>query len=124
MADDAQLARIEEVIQPVLRDRGLELVDVDWGGGRPEGGPRGVVWRAGGVAVGGVGGWGGGRRGGGKWGMASTWRGSSREATTWKCPRRGWIGCCARSASCAGRSASRCDAGRREDTSSPAGSPR
>jgi len=51
MADDAQLARIEEVIQPVLRDRGLELVDVDWRGSRPRGILRVFVDKPGGVRV-------------------------------------------------------------------------
>ncbi len=51
MPDDAELARIEEVIQPVLRDHGLELVDVDWRGVRPRGVLRVFVDQAGGVRV-------------------------------------------------------------------------
>jgi ribosome maturation factor RimP len=51
MADDAQLARIEEVIQPVLRDRGLELVDVDWRALRPRGILKVAVDKPGGVRV-------------------------------------------------------------------------
>ena len=51
MADDAQLARIEEVIQPVLRDRGLELVDVDWRASRPRGILKVAVDKPGGVRV-------------------------------------------------------------------------
>jgi ribosome maturation factor RimP len=52
MESEERTVRIEEVIQPVLRDHGLELVDLEW---RPRG-PRGVlrvfVDRPGGVAVG------------------------------------------------------------------------
>jgi ribosome maturation factor RimP len=51
MLDDAGLAKIEEVIQPVLRDHGLELVDLDWRGGRPRGVLRVFVDKAGGVRV-------------------------------------------------------------------------
>jgi ribosome maturation factor RimP len=51
MADDARLARIEEVIQPVLRDRGLELVDLDWRGTGPRGTLKVAVDKAGGVRV-------------------------------------------------------------------------
>ena len=51
MADDAQLARIEEVIQPVLEDRGLELVDLDWRGSRPRGILKVFVDKPGGVRV-------------------------------------------------------------------------
>ncbi len=51
MPDDAQLARIEEVIQPVLREHGLELVDLDWRGVRPRGVLRVFVDKMGGVRV-------------------------------------------------------------------------
>src|SRR5262245_45329081 len=51
MADDARLARIEEVIQPVLRERGLELVDLDWRGAGPRGILKVAVDKAGGVRV-------------------------------------------------------------------------
>jgi ribosome maturation factor RimP len=51
MPDDAQLARIEEVIQPVLREHGLELVDLDWKGVRPRGLLRVFVDKMGGVRV-------------------------------------------------------------------------
>jgi ribosome maturation factor RimP len=51
MPDDAQLARIEEVIQPVLREHGLELVDVDWKGVRPRGVLRVFVDKTGGVRL-------------------------------------------------------------------------
>src|SRR5262245_59510338 len=51
MADDARLVRIEEVILPVLRDRGLELVDVDWQGAGPRGTLRVAVDKVGGVRV-------------------------------------------------------------------------
>jgi ribosome maturation factor RimP len=51
MSDDAQLARLEEVIQPVLREHGLELVDVDWKGVRPRGVLRVSVDKTGGVRL-------------------------------------------------------------------------
>lgn len=51
MPDDAQTARIEEVIQPVLRDHGLALVDLDWRGSRPRGALRVFVDKPGGVRV-------------------------------------------------------------------------
>src|SRR5262245_2199541 len=51
MLDDAQLARIEEVIKPVLREHGLELVDLDCRGARPRGVVRVFVDKAGGVRV-------------------------------------------------------------------------
>jgi ribosome maturation factor RimP len=51
MSDDAQLARLEEVIQPVLREHGLELVDVDWKGVRPRGVLRVFVDKTGGVRL-------------------------------------------------------------------------
>ena len=51
MPDDAEVARIEEVIEPVLRDHGLTLVDLDWRGSRPRGALRVFVDRPGGVRV-------------------------------------------------------------------------
>ena len=51
MAGDAQVARMEEVIRPVLRDHGLELVDLDWRGARPRGVLKVFVDRPGGVRV-------------------------------------------------------------------------
>lgn len=51
MSDDAQLARLEEVIQPVLREHGLELVDLDWRGVRPRGVLRVFVDKTGGVRL-------------------------------------------------------------------------
>jgi len=51
MSDEAQLTRIEEVIQPVLRDHGLELVDLDWKGVRPRGVLRVFVDKMGGVRL-------------------------------------------------------------------------
>jgi ribosome maturation factor RimP len=51
MSDDAQLARLEEVIQPVLREHGLELVDLDWRGVRPRGVLRVFVDKMGGVRL-------------------------------------------------------------------------
>jgi ribosome maturation factor RimP len=52
MESEDWTARIEQIVQPVLRDHGLELVDLDW---RPRG-PRGLlrifVDKAGGVEVG------------------------------------------------------------------------
>ncbi|MGH7335410.1 MAG: ribosome maturation factor RimP [Candidatus Rokuibacteriota bacterium] len=51
MPDDALLARIEEVIQPVLGDHGLELVDLDLRGTRPRGALRVFVDKTGGVRL-------------------------------------------------------------------------
>jgi ribosome maturation factor RimP len=51
MLDDAQLARIEEVVEPVLRDHGLKLVDLDWRGSRPRGALKVFVDKPGGVKV-------------------------------------------------------------------------
>jgi ribosome maturation factor RimP len=51
MLDEAQVARLEEVIQPVLRDHGLELVDLDWRGSRPRGALKVFVDKPGGVRV-------------------------------------------------------------------------
>ncbi len=51
--DDAELAdRIEETVVPVLRDHGLELVDLDWRPLRPRGVLRLYVDKPGGVGIG------------------------------------------------------------------------
>jgi ribosome maturation factor RimP len=52
MQDDERDSRIEEVIQPVLRDHGLELVDLDWRPPRPRGVLRIFVDKRGGVGIG------------------------------------------------------------------------
>jgi ribosome maturation factor RimP len=50
--DDAELAdRIEENVVPVLRDHGLELVDLDWRPLRPRGVLRLYVDKPGGVGI-------------------------------------------------------------------------
>jgi ribosome maturation factor RimP len=51
MQDESD-SRIEEVIQPVLHDHGLELVDLDWRPHRPRGVLRVYVDKRGGVGVG------------------------------------------------------------------------
>ena len=51
MLDDAQIARIEEVIEPVLRDHALKLVDLEWRGSRPRGALKVFVDKPGGVKV-------------------------------------------------------------------------
>lgn len=52
MQDDERDARIEEVIVPVLREHGLELVDLEWRPHRPRAALRVFVDACGGVAVG------------------------------------------------------------------------
>ena len=52
MQDDERESRIEEVIQPVLRDQGLELVDLDWRPHRPRGVLRIFVDKPAGVGIG------------------------------------------------------------------------
>lgn len=52
MQDDERDARIEEVILPVLRDHGLELVDLEWRPHRPRAALRVFVDMRGGIAVG------------------------------------------------------------------------
>ena len=49
--DDERASRIEEVVAPVLRDHGLELVDLDWRGRRPRGVLRVFVDKPGGVGI-------------------------------------------------------------------------
>src|SRR5499425_2143342 len=51
MLDDERDARIEEIILPVLRDHGLELVDLDWRPHRPRGVLRVFVDKHGGVGI-------------------------------------------------------------------------
>jgi ribosome maturation factor RimP len=52
MQDDERDGRIEELIQPVLRDHGLELVDLEWRPHRPRGALRIFVDKRGGVEIG------------------------------------------------------------------------
>jgi ribosome maturation factor RimP len=49
-ADEREL-QIEEVVQPVLRDRGLTLVDLEWRAYRPRGVLRVYVDKPGGVGI-------------------------------------------------------------------------
>ena len=51
MQEDERIARIEEVIQPVLRDCGLELVDLEWRGQEQRGVLRLFIDKPGGVAI-------------------------------------------------------------------------
>lgn len=51
MPDDEQSGRIEEVIVPVLRDHGLELVELEWHPRRPRGVLRVFMDRPGGVGI-------------------------------------------------------------------------
>ena len=51
MLDDERDARIEEIILPVLRDYGLELVDLDWRPQRPRAVLRVFVDKHGGVGI-------------------------------------------------------------------------
>jgi ribosome maturation factor RimP len=51
MQSEDRAGRIEEVIQPVLRDHGLELVDLEWRARGPRGVLRVFVDRPGGVAI-------------------------------------------------------------------------
>ena len=51
MQEEERIARIEDVIQPVLRDHGLDLVDVEWRGQGQRGILRLFVDKPGGVAV-------------------------------------------------------------------------
>ena len=51
MLDDERDARIEEIILPVLRDHGLELVDLDWRPQRPRAVLRVFVDKHGGVGI-------------------------------------------------------------------------
>ena len=51
MREDEREVRIEETVQPVLRDHGLTLVDIEWRGHRPRGVLRLFVDRPGGVRI-------------------------------------------------------------------------
>jgi ribosome maturation factor RimP len=51
MQEDERELRIEEVVQPVLRDHGLTLVDLEWRGHRPRGVLRLFVDKPGGVGI-------------------------------------------------------------------------
>ncbi|HEV8640766.1 MAG TPA: ribosome maturation factor RimP [Methylomirabilota bacterium] len=52
MQDEERSAQIEEVIQPVLHDHGLELVDLEWRPRRPRAVLRVFIDKPGGVAIG------------------------------------------------------------------------
>src|SRR5437667_8771200 len=52
MDDAVQADQIEEVVMPVLRDHGLELVDIEWRPLRPRGLLRLYVDKPGGVGIG------------------------------------------------------------------------
>jgi ribosome maturation factor RimP len=51
MQDTERELRIEEVVQPVLRDHGLTLVDLEWRAHRPRGVLRLYVDKPGGVGI-------------------------------------------------------------------------
>jgi ribosome maturation factor RimP len=51
MQDDERELQIEEVVQPVLRDHGLTLVDLEWRPHRPRGVLRLYVDKPGGVGI-------------------------------------------------------------------------
>jgi ribosome maturation factor RimP len=51
MQDDERRLEIEGVVQPVLRDHGLELVDLEWRPRRPRGVLRLFVDKPGGVGI-------------------------------------------------------------------------
>jgi ribosome maturation factor RimP len=51
MPEEDEVGRIEETIVPVLRDHGLELVDVEWRGHGPRGLLRVYVDKPGGVGI-------------------------------------------------------------------------
>jgi ribosome maturation factor RimP len=51
MQGEERELRIEEVVQPVLRDHGLTLVDLEWRGHRPRGILRVFVDKPGGVGI-------------------------------------------------------------------------
>lgn len=52
MQDEDQIARIEEVIQPVLQGHGLEIVDIEWRRSGGRGVLRVAVDKPGGVGIG------------------------------------------------------------------------
>ena len=51
MQDEEKVARLEEIILPVLRDHGLTLVDVEWRGHGPRGILRVFIDKPGGVGI-------------------------------------------------------------------------
>src|SRR3989441_8623993 len=51
MQDDEKQLEIEGVVQPVLRDHGLTLVDLEWRPRRPRGALRLFVDKPGGVGI-------------------------------------------------------------------------
>ncbi len=51
MQDEERITQIEEVIRPVLRDHGVELVDVEWRGHGPRGVLRLFIDKPGGVGI-------------------------------------------------------------------------
>ncbi len=51
MSEDERVTRIEQVIQPVLRDYGLELVDLEWRTHGPRGVLRVFIDKPGGVGL-------------------------------------------------------------------------
>ena len=52
MEHEELIDRIEEVVQPVLQDHGVELVDVEWRGHGPRGLLRVFIDKPGGVGIG------------------------------------------------------------------------
>jgi ribosome maturation factor RimP len=52
MEDEERTIRLEEAVQPVLKEHGLELVELEWRGRRPRGVLRLFVDKPGGVEVG------------------------------------------------------------------------
>jgi ribosome maturation factor RimP len=51
VSEDDRIARIEEVVVPVLRDHGLELVDLEWRAHGPRGVLRLFIDKPGGVGI-------------------------------------------------------------------------
>ncbi len=51
MRDEELAARIENIVEPVVRDHGLELVDIEWRPRRPRGVLRVFVDKPGGVRI-------------------------------------------------------------------------
>ncbi|MBI2216839.1 MAG: ribosome maturation factor RimP [Candidatus Rokubacteria bacterium] len=51
MSEEDRIARIEEVVVPVLRDHGLELVDLEWKAHGPRGVLRLFIDKPGGVGI-------------------------------------------------------------------------
>jgi len=93
MDDAVQADQIEEVVMPVLRDHGLELVDIEWRPLRPRGVLRLFVDKPGGVGIGDCE-----RLSRGDRGRARRGRDRRRVPTISKCPPPGWIASSTRSA--------------------------